>query len=126
MSQQYQDNLSVLPLEWIERIFTVMAHTYGNRFVSMWAGMDMQSVKLHWAEKLGGFRNHPNAIKAALEALGDQNEPPSLSTFIQLCRNAAKRSKFDPSALEHKPMSKADALARISELKERMKCQNQK
>lgn len=115
---QSSENMNGLPAEWIERIFAIMAYTYGNRFIDMWRDQDMDGVKLHWAEKLAGFRYNPAAIKSALDSLDEQSYPPSLSTFIQMARNAAKNTRHDPTAmLDYKPTSKAEAMERIAELK---------
>lgn len=40
----------------------------------------------HWAEKLGGYKNRPEAIRAVLDHL--PSNPPTLPEFLQLCRNA--------------------------------------
>lgn len=40
----------------------------------------------HWAEKLGGYKNRPEAIRAVLDHL--PTNPPTLPEFLQLCRNA--------------------------------------
>lgn len=92
-----------LPLPWVERIFAHMMGLYGSRFLDMWRGTDLVEVKALWAEKLGGFVDKPDSIKAAINALDDQPTPPSLPIFLHLCREAARRmGDPKPKALDHK------------------------
>ena len=50
-----------------------------------------------WAEKLGGFADHPECIKHALLTL--PNDPPTLPQFLDMCRHAPKKQALK---LEHK------------------------
>ena len=96
-----------LPDSWARKIFDEMHNHYGNRFLNMWKlnqylpnGEDVGIVKAmnSWSEKLGGFSDHPECLRFALNNLPE--EPPTLPTFVNLCRQAPK--KFAP-ALDHKP-----------------------
>ena len=45
-----------------------MAGLYGSKFADLWNGSNMETVQRLWAEKLGGFKTMPGAIKEALDA----------------------------------------------------------
>lgn len=93
----------VLPPAWIERLFAHMSASYGSKFADLWRGADLAEVKSLWAEKLGGFHDRPEAIKAALNALDEKPFPPTLPEFLHLCRDAARRiGDQKPLALAHK------------------------
>lgn len=84
-----------LPDSWVQRIFVTMQGHYGTRFLNMWKtgqvlpdGNDAGVVNAmnHWAEKLGGYAEHPETIKRALSNL--PIEPPSLPQFAELLRHS--------------------------------------
>lgn len=115
MSQSNQQQ-SVLPAEWVERIFSHMACNYGAKFADLWAGQDIETVKRYWGLKLGGFAGHPLSIKAALEALDERPFPPTLPEFIALCRISARREGAGPALPPPAPLSRDDASARVQEI----------
>lgn len=98
---------SALPEAWIERIFSVMAGYYGSKFADLWSGTDPEVMRRVWAEKLAGFRDHPEVFKAALDACDDRLFPPTLPEFIGMCRTAASSSRRPAEALAL-PEPKAD------------------
>lgn len=112
----------MLPAKWIDRIFEHMAGLYGSRFADLWRGTDIAAVKTLWAEKLGGFGDTPDAIKAALDALDDKPLPPTLPEFLHLCRDAARRAPPKTLALEHKLSAEdiAKNRARIAAITEQL------
>jgi hypothetical protein len=68
---------------------------YGSRWMNMWKigqtlpdGSDAGIVNAmnHWAEKLGGYKDHPETIKRALESL--PMEPPTLPQFMEHLRHS--------------------------------------
>jgi hypothetical protein len=84
-----------LPDGWVQKIFATMQGHYGTRFLNMWKtgqelpdGRDagMVNAMNHWAEKLGGYKDHPETIKRALENLPP--EPPSLPQFAEILRHS--------------------------------------
>jgi hypothetical protein len=81
-----------LPIPWIEKLFARFEALYGAKFHDQWRGTNLENVKATWAEKLGGFRDKPNALRAAADACDDLEWPPMLPQFINLCRQAAKRA----------------------------------
>lgn len=91
-----------LPMAWIDRIFSHMGAMYGSKFADLWRDTDQLAVKALWAEKLGGFIDHPKAIKSALDSLDDKLWPPTLPEFLILCRSAVKREEPKVLALDHK------------------------
>ena len=94
-----------LPPAWMARIFSAMQGYYGSRYTNMWKtgellanGEDAGHVNMMrvWAEKLGGFQDHPECIAHALENLPEH--PPTLPVFIDLCRRAPRK---EPLKLVH-------------------------
>lgn len=84
-----------LPDGWVQKIFATMQGHYGTRFLNMWkTGQDLPdgrdagvvNAMNHWAEKLGGYKDHPETIKRALENL--PVEPPSLPQFAEILRHS--------------------------------------
>lgn len=101
-----------------------MHNFYGNRFLNMWKlnqflpnGEDVGIVKAmnRWAEVLGGFADHPEALRYALSKL--PAEPPSLPQFLELCRHAPPKNVVK---LEHKLTDEQieDNKRRIREIQE--------
>lgn len=110
-----QPSQFALPDAWIERLFDNMAAMYGSKFADLWRGTDPEKVRAMWAEKLAGFSDKPQAIKAALAALDERPFPPTLPEFLQLCREAAKRTGTAHPALPFKadPEKAKAATARL-------------
>jgi hypothetical protein len=50
-------------------------------------GVDLEDVKRDWAEVLGGFADHPEAIEYALKNLPDHKAPNAME-FAAVCRRA--------------------------------------
>ena len=82
-----------LPIGWIRKLFAELQGNYGTRFLDMWRSgqtnidgddVGLQNAMSLWAEKLGGFRDKPEAIRRALDALPEH--PPTLPRFVELCR----------------------------------------
>lgn len=86
-------SLSALPESWINRLFGRLEGLYGARFHDLWKGTDLENVKAVWAEKLAGFHDRPEVLKAALGACDDKPWPPTLPEFLGFCRNAAGRGE---------------------------------
>lgn len=85
-----------LPASWVDRIFQKLTLTYGRDFAARWEGLDVSEVKADWAEALGGYEQHPEAIAFALTIL-DPAKPPTVLQFAELCRRAPVKA---PLALE--------------------------
>lgn len=94
---------SSLPDAWIGRIFDHMSALYGSKLADLWNGSNPDSVKRVWAEKLGGFRSMPNAIKEALNALDSKPFPPTLPEFLTMCREAGRRQAGNTKAIAYTP-----------------------
>ena len=112
-----------LPDSWVQRIFSTMQGHYGTRFLNMWKtgqimpdGSDAGIVNAmnHWAEKLGGFTDHPETIKKALSVLPP--EPPTLPQFHELLRHVHVPN--NGHQLEHKltPEQMAENKRRVADL----------
>jgi len=90
-------------VNWIQKIFTEFKLIYGPGMISSMLGTDereMMNVMQGWAEKLAYFKDHPTAIKYALENL-PKDYPPNLLQFRDICREGIKHSP-KPLALEHR------------------------
>jgi hypothetical protein len=103
-------NARVLPDAWVVRLFERMSAMYGSKFSDLWAGVDPANMRAVWADKLGGFAQRPEIIKAALDACDDRPWPPTLPEFMGICREAAKRSPVQLPALPA-PDIPADVIA---------------
>ena len=121
MSETSPASRPALPKPWIDEIFRRMGHSYGSKFADVWSGQDPEDLRDYWAEQLAGFREYPEAIKAALDALDDCELPPTLPQFKKMIRNAANRLGNQRQALPAPPpMGKAEAAARLAEIKKRV------
>lgn len=95
-----------LPEPWVERIFAKLAVTYGQRFLGLYAGVDMATVRANWGHELAAYAQAPEAIRYALEHLPPDN-PPTVLQFRAICRNRPIQA---PKAL---PAPKPD-MAKVS------------
>ncbi len=96
-----------LPEAWTNRIFEKLILTYGQRFLGLYSGIDLEAVKADWGHELRGYAQSPNALKHALEHLPTEKAPNVLE-FRELCRRAPspkypaidyKGTKADPVML---------------------------
>lgn len=96
-----------LPDNWVQKIFATMQGNYGSKFLNMWKtgqilpdGNDAGIVNAmnHWAEKLGGYHDHPDTIRKVLDNL--PVDPPTLPQFLQMLRHSY--TPPDTPALERK------------------------
>ena len=108
--------VSMLPDLWVDRLFGRLEGLYGAKFHDLWRGSDIENVKRTWAEKLGGFADRPEALKAALDACDDKPWPPTLPEFIGLCRDAAKRTGVAYISLPAPEIDQAEAARRIEQV----------
>lgn len=76
-----------LPSAWTEKIFAKLMLTYGQRFLGLYSGIDLEAVKADWGHELRGYAQSPNAIKHALEHL-PTDKAPNVLEFRELCRRA--------------------------------------
>lgn len=81
---QLSTSIEPLPMAWIEKLFEKMISIYGNKFLDMWRDIDLQSVKVTWAQELGKLSR--DEIAKGANALLKQEWPPTLPQFIKLCR----------------------------------------
>jgi cation transport regulator ChaB len=70
----------------VERLFEVLLHHYGKRFVDQWGQVDPQALKAHWAQQLGSLSEAE--LRRGLKRLDQCAWPPSLPEFKALCRAA--------------------------------------
>jgi hypothetical protein len=79
-----QTQSTPLPSAWIERLFERLASMYGNKFMDLWRGLDLEKVKMAWADDLSGFTG--DEIKRGLDACKLSQWPPTLPEFMMFCR----------------------------------------
>lgn len=92
-----------LPLQAVDRVIDRLTATYGQQFMRLYEGLDMNAVKTTWAHELSEFgrsRESMMRIAWALENLPDR--APNVIAFRSLCRAAPAP---EAPAL---PMPKAD------------------
>ena len=68
-----------LPAGWVDRLFFRLQGVYGKDFMSQFMMLDsngndvgITNAKQVWADELGGFAEHPEAIAYALENLPER------------------------------------------------------
>jgi len=89
-----------LPEPWIEKIFHKFSVTYGRAWLSMWDGIDIDDVKVDWAQELSGFQQNPNAIGYGLENL-PVAKPPTVLEFRAICQRGTSRQVEQPPLLPY-------------------------
>lgn len=99
---------------WIERLFSRFAALYGAAFGRQWEGTNLTEVKTVWAEKLGGF--NAQQIGEALKTCDERPYPPNLPEFIELCRQAARRTGKQLRLVEGPELSPAELKGRAEQL----------
>lgn len=82
----------MLPLRWTEEILRRLSVRYGRDFLHKYEGVDLEDVKRDWAEVLGGFADHPEAIEYGLKNLPD-HKAPNAAEFAALCRRAPEKQQ---------------------------------
>lgn len=95
----------MLPMKWVEQIFERLSVCYGRDFINRYEGADLQDVKDDWANTLGGFVSHGEAIAYGLNNL-PEGKPPTAFEFRAVCRRAPAKKvpalespKADPERL---------------------------
>lgn len=94
----------ILPASWVDRLFARLQGVYGREFTGQFStgmvdGIDIgiENAKQVWAEELGGFCDHPDALAYALKNLPERC--PNAIRFRDLCRHAPPKNVVQ---LEHK------------------------
>ena len=93
-----ETRMNPLPIAWIEKLFGRFSAMYGNNFMDMCRGMDLQSVKGAWAEDLAGYTGEE--IKRGVEWCKRQAWPPSLPEFLSACRPPIEHERAYHEAVE--------------------------
>lgn len=75
-----------LPQSWVDALFARLSLRYGVAFLRQYGDADPVAVKADWADVLGGFREHGDALAYALANLPDA--PPNATQFRALARRA--------------------------------------
>ena len=106
----------MLPDSWVERLFEQMTLVYGHKFLRQWEGVDMNLVKMHWAEKLSGFDGKD--LSYALQNL-PSDWPPTVLQFRDLCRNAPREMQMLPPP-EANPEFVRSVMSQLAAVKARL------
>lgn len=101
-----------LPSPWVDKIFTKLAVTYGQRFLGLYAGLDLGAVKEDWGYELRAYAQSPSAIGHALEHLPTE-KPPTVLEFRALCRQAPQYVERQLEAPRVLPERMREAVAGI-------------
>lgn len=72
----------------IDRLFMRFSAMYGNKFLDMWKDIEIADVKKCWSDELRIFSVEQVGI--AVGNLKNNNFPPTLPEFLQLCESARK------------------------------------
>jgi hypothetical protein len=91
-----------LQAELIDQIFATLTLTYGAEFLARWDGIDIKTVKAHWAHQLGHLRAKRAVIYYALNNLPVDRSPTVLQ-FRLLCTRAPEPTIFPRVATAHTP-----------------------
>lgn len=73
-----------IPEKWIDALFAKLHSFYGTRFLDMWRGNDLQTVKAVWTQELSKLSR--DEVAKGANSLVNQEYCPSLPQFIKLCR----------------------------------------
>ena len=76
-----------LPASWVDPLMAKLTLRYGQAWMRQYADLDPAMVKADWAEVLGGFDRHPEALRYALDNLPEM--PPNALQFRALARRSA-------------------------------------
>lgn len=109
--------MKLLPIAWVERIFSKLQGVYGYGFTSKFAtglvnGTDagIENAKQVWAEELGNFLDMPEAIAYALAHLPEK--APNVIEFAAIARHAPKKEQLAlPHRLTEEDRAKAQEMA---------------
>lgn len=112
----------ILPASWVDKLFQRLIGVYGREFSGQFSSVEdgvdigLMNAKEVWAEELGGFVDHPEAIAYALRHLPDR--APNVIKFRELCRHAPPKNAG--AALVHRlsPEEIEQNQQRIKEIRE--------
>ena len=74
----------MLPPRWVDKIFHKLTVAYGRDFLGRWDGVPIEEVKDDWADCLGCFADHGEAIAYGLTNLPD-SKAPTAQEFRSVC-----------------------------------------
>jgi hypothetical protein len=77
--------------EIIAAVFAEMSALYGKKFADQWSGVDPETLKSVWEDKLSRYASRPDVIRMALDDCENLNWPPTLPEFLALASEASVR-----------------------------------
>ena len=88
---------SLMPKEWIERLFLRFQTLYGSRATAMWNDVPKADLMDAWQTGLASYTG--THMVEALSELPKRypDWPPTLGEFMGLCKEAWERQLVDPS-----------------------------
>ena len=110
---------SLMPEQWMERLFARLSACYGNRMATMWGDCPRADIMDAWREGLRGV--DPARVSDALARVHAEYPewPPTLGEFVALCRRptveAAHRPLVSLPRPKHEPIPE-NIKAQIDEL----------
>lgn len=78
------EQLTPLPLNWVEAIYRKFSTYWGEAFVAKWKTIPMDELMIAWSEELAGYT--PEELKRGLAACKGKPFPVSFPEFLMLCR----------------------------------------
>lgn len=117
--------LEPLPRDWLDRVFGRLMVRYGDSWVRMWTGFDMEKVKADWCEVLANVHKRPEALRYALENL-PPDRPPNAAQFKELCNRAptsVRRALPEPVKINHRAVAELRAKVGLDEAVKRVETQ---
>jgi hypothetical protein len=78
------EQLTPLPLNWVEAIYRKFSTLWGDAFVQKWKTIPFDELMVAWSEELAGYT--PEELKRGLAACKEKTFPVSFPEFLMLCR----------------------------------------
>jgi hypothetical protein len=78
------EQLTPLPLSWVEAIYRRFSTYWGDSFVQKWKTIPFDDLMVAWSEELAGYT--PAELKRGLIACKGKSFPVSFPEFLMLCR----------------------------------------
>lgn len=84
----------------------------------MWRGVDIESVKSLWAEKLVVYP--PEMLKYALDQCDTLPRPPSLPEFLGFCKDGMKHYVPPKAISNERTTPKDEAAKKMQEIRQKL------
>lgn len=105
-----------LPDSWVDHIFAKLTLTYGQRFMGLYAGLDIADVKADWGRVLSAFQQNRAALSFGLENL-PADQPPTALQFRAICGRRPEQPYRQLPAPQCSAEAKAQGLTALHRLR---------